>query len=157
MTLLEAVQSGDAAQLKAALKTAIDVNESGEGGRTPLIAAALMGRADLCQVLLDGGADPSLKDDEHETALMKAAANAHVDVCDVLFPLAGEDERDMARAFLKAHNKAQSPDYQAPEFGAFKKAAANASARVSKFVGHDNPADRLDRVNRAEQNAKKKR
>jgi ankyrin repeat protein len=157
MTLFEAVESGDAAELKNALKSAKDVNEAGEGGRTPLIAAAMLGRADLCQLLLEAGAEPSLKDDAQETALLKAAAHAHHNVVNVLAPLASEDERDMARAFLKAHGKASSPDYQAPEFGAFKRAAAEASARVSKFVGHENPAERLDRVARSEQNAKKKR
>src|SRR5581483_9209118 len=57
MTLFEAVQSQDAAALKQALKSAKDVNESGEGGRTPLIEAALLGRADLCELLLEAGAD----------------------------------------------------------------------------------------------------
>jgi ankyrin repeat protein len=157
MTLFEAVQSQDAAELKKALESAKDLNESGEGGRTPLIEAALLGRADLCELLLEAGADPSLPDDEKETPLLKAAANAHIDVVDLLTPLASEDQRDLARAFLKAHGKASSPDYQAPQFGAFKRAAAEASARVSKFVGHENPAERLDRIHRGEQSAKKKR
>lgn len=157
MTLFEAVQSQDAAALKEALKSAIDVNEQGEGRTTPLIEAAKLGRADLVRLLLDAGAEPSLKDGEQETALLKAAAHAHHDVVNLLSPMATEDERDMARAFLKAHGKAHAPELQGPTHGVFARGAATASARVSKFVGHENPADRLDRVKRSEENAKKKR
>jgi hypothetical protein len=59
---------------------------------------------------------------------------------------------------LKAHGKSYSPEYQGPseDFGRLKRAAATASARVSKFVGHDDPAERLDRVLRSEKNAKKR-
>src|SRR5262245_5573638 len=124
MTLFEAVQSQDVAELKKALESAVDVNEEGEGRRTPLIEAALLGRADLCRALLEAGADPSLKDAEQETALLKAAANAHHEVVSLLAPLAAEDERDMAQAFLKAHGKAGAPEYHAPQFGAFARAAA---------------------------------
>jgi hypothetical protein len=157
MTLFDAVQSQDAAALKEALRSAVDVNAQGEGDRTPLIEAALLGRADLCKLLLEAGADPSLKDAEQETAMLKAAANAFHEVVNLLSPMASEDERDMARAFLKAHGKAQAPELQEPTHGVFARGAATASARVSKFVGHDNPSDRLDRVKRAEENAKKKR
>jgi hypothetical protein len=73
--------------------------------------------------------------------------------------LATEDERDLARAFLKAHGKSFSPDDQGPaeEFGALKRAAATASARVSKLVGHDSPSERLDRVHRSEKNDNEKK
>ena len=158
MTLFEAVQAADAKALETLAASVRDINEAFEGGRTALIEAAAQGEVELVKILLDAGADPSLKDGEHETAMLKAAANAHTDVVHVLAPLATEDERDMARAFLKAHGKSFSPEYQGPpeDFGKLKRAAATASARVSKFIGHDSPAERLDRVQRSEKNAKKK-
>jgi ankyrin repeat protein len=157
MNLFEAVQAGDAGALEQLAARVIDINEAYEGGRTALIQAAALGRAQLVKVLLEAGADASLKDDEHETALLKAAANGHLDVVYLLAPLAAEDERDLARAFLKAHGKSYSPEYQGPaeDFGKLKRAAATATARVAKFVGHDDPAERLERVLRSEKNAKK--
>jgi hypothetical protein len=157
MTLFEAVEAQDAAELKKAIKAVRDVNEAGEGGRTALIEAAMLGRADLCELLLDAGAEPSLTDDEKETALLKAAANGHRSVVELLGPLGSDDERDMAGAFLKAHGKSHGPEFQGPEASRFQRAAATASARVSKFVGHDSPGERLDRVHRSEDNASRKK
>jgi ankyrin repeat protein len=157
MTLFEAVQAGDVASVKKALKSARDLNELGEGGRTPLIEAARVGRADLVKLLLEAGAEPSLEDDEKETALLKAAANGHAEIAAALSIHATEDQRAMAHAYLKAKGKIESPDYQPPQTETWKKVAASASARVSKFVGHDEPAERLARADRAEQNAKKRR
>lgn len=158
MTLFEAVQSSDAGALEKLAAEVKDLNESFDEGRTALIEAAATGQLDLVKILLEAGADPSLKDGEHETALLKAAANAHLEVVHLLAPMASEDERDLARAFLKAHGKSFSPEYQGPaeDFGKLKRAAATASARLSKFVGHDDPSERLDRVARSEKNAKKK-
>ena len=158
MTLFEAVQAGDGAALKTLAAQARDLDEAFDGGRTALIEAARSGQLQLVRILLDAGAEPSLRDDEHESALLKAAANGHVDVVQVLAALAPDDERDLARAFLKAHGKSHGPEYQGPgeSFGTLKRAAATAGARVSKFVGDENPAERLERVKRAEQNAKKR-
>ncbi len=156
MTLFEAVQAADAEALEKLAAEVRDINEAFDGGRTALIEAAARGRVELVKILLEAGADPSLKDAEHETAMLKAAANGETDVVHVLAPHATEDERDMARAFLKAHGKSFSPEYLGPpdDFGKLKRAAATASARVSKFVGHDSPSERLDRVKRAEKNKK---
>jgi hypothetical protein len=158
MTLFEAVQSRDAEALKKLAGQAKDINEAFDAGRTALIEAAALGELQLVKVLLEAGADPSLRDADHETALLKAAANGHLEVVYALAPLAEEDERDLARAFLKAHGKSFSPEYQGPDadFGKLKRAAATASARVSKFVGHDSPSERLARVERSEKNARKK-
>ncbi|MBL8951699.1 MAG: ankyrin repeat domain-containing protein [Myxococcaceae bacterium] len=156
MNLYEAVRAKDAEALRKLATTVVDVNEAFEGGRTALIEAAADGELELVKILLGAGAEPSWKDDEHETALLKAAANGHTDVVHVLAPMASEDERDLARAFLKAHGKSFSPEYQGPaeDFGTLKRAAATASARVSKFVGHDAPSERLERVERSEKNKK---
>jgi hypothetical protein len=156
MTLFEAVQSDDAEALEKLAGEVRDINEGFEGGRTALIEAAARGRLDLVRILLQAGAEPTITDDEKESAILKAAANGHVDVVHLLAPQASEDERDMARAFLKAHGKSFSPEYQGPpeDFGKLKRAAAQASARIASFVGHDDPANRLDRVNRSEKNKK---
>jgi len=156
MTLFEAVQARDAKALKTLAANAKDINEEFEAGRSSLIEAAATGRTELVKILLEAGADPSLKDAEQETALLKAAANGYLDVVHVLEPLAPEEERDMARAFLKVHGRVDSPEYQPPadDWGKLKRAAATASARVSKFVGHEDPSDRLERVIRSEKNKK---
>ncbi len=158
MTLIEAVRARDAEALEELAGSARDVNETYEAGRTALIEAAALGEVELVKILLEAGAEPAWRDDEQETAMLKAAANGHVEVVHVLAPMAAEDERDMARAFLKAHGKSFSPEYQGPpeSFGTLKRAAATASARVSKFVGHDSPSERLERVQRSEKNAKKR-
>jgi len=158
MNLIEAVRARDAEALEALAGSVKDVNETFENGRTALIEAAALGEVALVKILLEAGAEPSWKDEEQETAMLKAAANGNLDVVHLLAPMASEDERDMARAFLKAHGKSFSPEYLGPpdDFGKLKRAAATASARVAKFVGHDAPSERLERVERAEKNAKKR-
>jgi ankyrin repeat protein len=155
MTLYEAVEAGDVAQVKAALKTARDVNELGPESRTPLIVAAAAGRADLVKLLLDAGAEPSWKDAETETALLKAAANGHREVVAQLIDLAPEDERDLARSFLAAYGKSHGPEYQVDE-SSLKRKAAEVAARAANFVGHQAGQDRVDRVERAESHKKKR-
>ena len=158
MTLFDAVQADDAEALEKLAGEVRDINEAFEGGRTALIEAAQRGHPKLVRLLLQAGAEPSIRDDVHETALLKAAANGHLEVVHLLAPSASEDERDLARAFLKAHGRSHAPAYQAPDqdFGALKRAAAHVSAGASKLVGHDDPAERLERVRRAEKNAKKR-
>lgn len=157
MTLFEAVQAQDAEALKKLASEVRDLNEAFEGGKTALIEAAKTGQLELVQLLVEAGADPDLRDDEKENALLKAAANGELEVVHYLAPHATEDDRDLARAFLKAHGKSHGPEFQPPpeDFGKLKRAAATASARISKFVGHDSPGERLDRVDRAEKNRKK--
>lgn len=156
MTLYEAVQSGDAGAVKAALDEATDVNMLGPGNRTPLIEAAAAGRAELVKLLLAAGAEPAWKDDETETALLKAAANGHREVVALLIDSGTEDERDMARAFLAAFGQSHGPEYQVDE-SKLKKKAVEVAARAANFVGHESPLTRVDRVSRAEAATKKKR
>ncbi|MEW6431654.1 MAG: ankyrin repeat domain-containing protein [Myxococcota bacterium] len=155
MRLYEAVQSGDAAAVKAALEDVKDVNELGPGGRTALIEAAAAGRADLVKLLIAAGAEPAWKDDEQETALLKAAANGHREVVALLIDSGTEDERDLARAFLAAYGQSHGPEYQLDE-SSLKRKAVEVAARAANFVGHESPLTRVDRVERAEA-AKKKR
>ena len=160
MTLYEAVEAADAEAVVVRLEAGEDVNQMGPGGSTPLIEAARAGNAELVEVLLAAGAEPMLKDAEQESALLKAAANGHRAVCALLLPLASEDERGMAEAFLGAVGKTNGPLAAPPPEGflgirkktdALKRRAAVFGARAAKFVGYDRPAERVDLVERAEE------
>ena len=160
MTLFEAVTAADAEQVVARLEAGEDINQMGPGGSTPLIEAARMGSAELVEVLLAAGAEPMLKDGEQESALLKAAANGHRAVCALLLPTASEDERGMAEAFLGAAGKTHGP-LAAPKPDGFlgirkkleelKRKGAVVGARAARFVGYDQPAERVEMVERAEQ------
>jgi ankyrin repeat protein len=155
MTLFEAVASADVAQVKALLADQPDVNALGADGRTPLIEAAAQGHLELVSLLLDAGAYADLKDSMGETALLKAAANGFLEVARRLAPLADDEERAMATAFLRASGSTAGPiELKADD--SLKRKAAELAARAAGFVGHDSPAERVARIERAEQNAKKK-
>jgi uncharacterized protein len=160
MTLYEAVEAADAEAVVARLEAGEDINQMGPGGATPLIEAARMGNAQLVEVLLAAGAEPMLKDAEQDSALLKAAANGHRDVCALLFPTASEDERGMAEAFLGAVGKTHGPSVAPPPEGflgirkkteELKRRAAVLGARAARFVGYEKPADRIEQLERAEE------
>lgn len=156
MSLFDAIAQRDLGALERALAQTKDVNQTGDGGSTPLIAAAQSGQLELVRRLLQAGAEPTWKDDAQETALLKAAANGHAAVVAVLLPLAASDEQDLARAFLAANGAAQAPEYQYDGSGLQRK-AVEVAARAAAFVGHEDPQERLDRVARAEANAKRRK
>ena len=160
MNLFEAVEAADAEEVVARLEAGEDINQMGPGGSTPLIEAARMGNAELVEVLMAAGAEPMLKDGEQESALLKAAANGHRAVCELLLPTASEDERGMAEAFLGAVGKTHGPKAAALPDGflgirkkteELKRRAAVLGARAAKFVGYEDPAERIARVERGEQ------
>jgi ankyrin repeat protein len=103
------------------------------------------------QALLTAGAEPEWKDEAEETALLKAAANGHVAVVNLLGPHAPEDERDLARAFLSAFGASHAPDFQYDE-SRLKKKAIELVARAADFVGNEDPLKRVERVDRAKKN-----
>lgn len=155
MTLYEAVETGDVEQVKAVLATSPDVNMLGPEKRTPLIEAAGRGHLEMVQLLLAAGAEASWRDATDETALLRAAANGHLAVARVLSPLAGDEERELARSFLAA---ASITDEQAKleEDTGLKRKSVELAARAAAFVGHEDALGRVERVERAEKNAKKK-
>lgn len=55
------------------IESGANVNVRSSDGYTPLMGAACMGDADLVGALLDHGADPNLKMDDGETALLQSA------------------------------------------------------------------------------------
>jgi ankyrin repeat protein len=156
MSLFEAVTAGDPEAVVEALEAGEDVNALGDGGKTPLIEAARAGHADVVELLLEAGAVAFLKDDEQETALLKAAANGHHDCCELLYPHAEEEERQMASAFLRASGKTHGPPREKLP-SKFTQRVARLGARAAKFVGHDRFQERIERVERAEENEKKNR
>ena len=147
------------------LEAGADANELGPERRTPLIEAAAHGRLAMIRLLLERGAEPAWKDALDETALLKAAANGHREAYQLLWPLAGEEERGLATAFLAASGQtwdapppAPPPDPREPEkTNRLGRAVATAAARVSKFFGDEVHAERLDRLERAENLDPKKR
>lgn len=149
MSLFDAIASEDPLAIAAAVKAARDVNELGPSRTTPLIEAARRGLVAAVKGLLDAGAEPEWRDDEQETALLKAAANGHAQVVAVLAPLASEDDQDLARSFLSAFGKSHAPEYQY-DGSALRKKAVEVAARAADFVGHRDPLDRLERHERAE-------
>ena len=82
--LLAAVKSGDTAKVGQLLAAGADPNVRGQIGLTPLISAALGGRADIAKLLVDKGADVNAKSDNGMTALMVAAAEGHKEVAQLL-------------------------------------------------------------------------
>lgn len=151
MSLFKAVAAQDAAALAQALRFSRDLNEVGPGRTTPLIEAARSGWLAGVEALLAAGAEPDWKDDEQETALLKAAAGGHVEVARVLLPRASEDERDLAGAFLNAHGASHDPDFHYDE-SRLKQRAVELAARAADLVGHEDPLKRVERADRAKKN-----
>jgi ankyrin repeat protein len=60
--LTQAVTSGDADAVRAALARGADVNERNNGGQTALILAVIFGHTDLVRLLVKSGANPHLRD-----------------------------------------------------------------------------------------------
>jgi ankyrin repeat protein len=148
-TLFEAIEAADVALLKQAFATEPDLNVLGDGQTTPLIEAARVGWLEGVRLLLGAGAEASWRDAEGETALLKAAANGHASVASVLSPLTGEDDADLARAFLAAFGSARAPEFNYDE-NRLKKKAVELAARAANFVGNEEPLARVNRVARAE-------
>lgn len=71
-----AVVSGTPALVLAHLRRGADVNARDAGGATPLMLALARGRADICQLLLDEGADPRLVDAAGRSVLFYAQPGA---------------------------------------------------------------------------------
>lgn len=148
MTLFEAVEARDGTALAQALTSVRDVNVIGPGRTTPLIEAARAGWLEGVRALLKAGAEPGWKDEAEETALLKAAANGQLEVARVLAPLASDDERDLARAFLQAFGATHAPEYQYDE-SRLKKKAVELAARAADFAGYEDPLKRVERVDRS--------
>ncbi|KAI94733.1 RNA polymerase sigma factor RpoD [Rhodomicrobium udaipurense JA643] len=61
-----------------------DVDAADEKGRSPLILAASKGRLEICRLLLDAGADPTLKDNDGNDAIATAISRGQRELADFL-------------------------------------------------------------------------
>lgn len=83
--LLNAVKAGRSYEVKSLLKKGADVNiRDKEKSDTPLIIAALHGRVDIVQLLLEYDANVNTKQEDGMTALMMAAMKGHVGILQLL-------------------------------------------------------------------------
>jgi ankyrin repeat protein len=82
---LHAALAGPAPDIARSLIAAgADVNARQQGGLTPLQEAAIQGRLDLVQLLLDHGADPLARDEQGRTAADWARTRGHSEVGEFL-------------------------------------------------------------------------
>jgi hypothetical protein len=75
-----AAREGDTMEVRALLEKGADVNYRGEDLRTPLMEAAYNGRRRISEILLDAGADRTLRDAYGATAAEDARAEGHAEV-----------------------------------------------------------------------------
>lgn len=82
--LFDAVIRDDPAKLRQALQAGAVVDARDSEGRTPLLLAVQLGRADLARALLDHGADPKAADSAGRTPLELARQLQRADLVDLL-------------------------------------------------------------------------
>jgi ankyrin repeat protein len=83
--LMEASRTGDAAMMDLLIKAGADPKHTHSEGETTLMAAARSGSIPAVRLLLDHGVDVNATDSyQHESALMWASEEDHLDVVDTL-------------------------------------------------------------------------
>lgn len=89
-TVYEMIDRGDTGAFTAWLSGNPDINQRGEGQTTPLIHAAMLGRAPMVRDLLARGADVTMVDLMGRAALHAAAREGHAEIARMLLE-AGAD------------------------------------------------------------------
>jgi ankyrin repeat protein len=80
---------------QAGRRRKFDINHRDNVGCTALIIAASVGRSDVVKLLLDEGADPSIRDTENGLTALEVARNAkHVDVLRVFYATMGSHKAE---------------------------------------------------------------
>ncbi len=88
----KACRSGDAAAVRKFLDSGLNPNQKFQGGVTPLLAATLRGQLEVVKVLVERGADPSVRDDSFKiTPLGMALFFGQMPVVEYLLPRATSD------------------------------------------------------------------
>ncbi|KAI9363998.1 ankyrin repeat-containing domain protein [Zopfochytrium polystomum] len=120
-----AASDGDIALVSQFIASGVSINAKDPNGYTPVAAAASYNHLDLLRLLLQGGADPNVVDNEGDTPLhvtetvavaeilIAAGANPHARNEEGVLPIevADEEERDELVAYLKNF----TPDYRSAE------------------------------------------
>jgi ankyrin repeat protein len=75
-----AAGAGDAATVRTAISSGIDVDVRDATGRTAVTAAALGQHADVVRLLVDAGADVNLQDENRNNALLVCGETGNVEV-----------------------------------------------------------------------------
>jgi len=80
-----AILSGDKETVRLHIEAGTDINEPEPfNGSTPLITAATFGKTEIAQLLIDAGADLSVKNKDGSTALHTAAFFCRVEIVQML-------------------------------------------------------------------------
>lgn len=82
--LVSAIFSNDSSKIRLLLDQGIDVNDCGFFNISPLIRAALYGKSEALQTLIECGADKNIKDKQGRTALELAKKYNHPRIVEIL-------------------------------------------------------------------------
>lgn len=122
MQLRAAIQDGRRAEAISLLQAGADVNGRTSGGYTPLMLAASAGDLELVKLLLQRGADPTLKNDAGWDAAYLAKINQQTQVLALLQGAAGAAPQQPARPQTTAATVANGArdSHGWPRLGAFQ-------------------------------------
>ena len=82
--LVNAIFANDSLKIKSLLEQGIDVNEGGFFAMPPLLRAALYGKSEALQTLIECGADKNMRDKQGRTALELAQKYNHPKIIEIL-------------------------------------------------------------------------
>lgn len=82
--LVSAIFANDSFKIRSLLDRGIDVNDGGFFNIPPLIRAALYGKSEALQTLIECGADKNIKDKQGRTALELAKKYNHPEIVEIL-------------------------------------------------------------------------
>jgi uncharacterized protein len=81
---VNAIFANDSSKIKFLLDRGIDVNEGGFFNIPPLLRAALYGKSEALQTLIECGADKNIRDKQERTALELAKKYNHPRIVEIL-------------------------------------------------------------------------
>jgi len=122
--LHDVVQTGDAAAVRRALATGVDIDQRDGIGRTPLMLAAARGNGEIVQLLLAAGADAAVRDNNGVTTVMLGADSGNL---------------PMVQSLIAAGANAQTPNSNARdarEFITRNVSAGQGSAELQRMLDY---------------------
>jgi ankyrin repeat protein len=130
--LLEASRAGDAGMMELLLKAGADPRRTHPEGETTLMSVSRAGSLPAVRLLLEHGVDVNATDSfQHETALMWASAEGHLDVVDTLLK-AGANPN--VQAHVNSITTRRNADHPTGGFTALMWAARNGFEDVVRRV-----------------------